>query len=260
MANSIKLLTIADGFGDNQAAPAWYPTYIKWPEIIRLMTRGVKLHNLSRYGAGNEYIVQCLRNNLTDKNTVLIQWARPNRLDLILSHNNEYTEYWKEEIKNDTVYNNNVIDFGSDRIWITSASTTPGVQEYHKKFIGHRQHQIRSQLFIDYATLLLEHTPHGFLLSETSNYLKETVKDTENWLWHQEFQGMSEFRYQSKYAELDLGLWQPIPLVQFDFIRQFVQPRFDLPWRSEQDIIAVENMLYNKYQEAIRNKPHDLHS
>ena len=72
---------------------------------------------------------------------------------------------------------------------------------------------------------------------------------------------MEEFRKQSKYVELELelGLVQPIPLVQFDFIRQFIQPRFDLPWRSERDINAVEAMLYRKYQESIKNKPHDTH-
>lgn len=257
MAKPMRLLTIADGFGDSQAVPAWYPHYIKWPEIIRLMTRGVELHNLSRYGAGNEYIVQSLRNNLIDKDRVLVQWAIPNRLDLVLSHNQEYTEYWNDQIKNDPVYNDNVVALGNQRVWITSASTSPGVQEYHKKFIGRQQHQMRSQLFVDYATLLLKHTQHGFLLTKTSEYLSETIKDTTN--WYNKFQGMCEFRHQSKYAELELGLVQPTPLAQFDFIRQFVQPRFDLPWRSERDINAVESMLYRKYQEAIKNKPHDTH-
>ncbi len=257
MAGPIRLLTIADGFGDSRAVPAWYPHYIKWPEIIHLMTRGVELHNLSRYGAGNEYIIQCLRNNLTGKDRILIQWAMPNRLDLVLAHNEDCTEYWNEQIKNDPVYKNNVVELDDKRIWITSASTAPGVQEYHKKFISHQQHQIRSQLFVDYATLLLKHTPHGFLLTKTSKYLSETVKDTANWYWHDKFQGMCEFRHQSKYAELELGLTQPTPLVQFDFIRQFIQPWFDLPWRSEREIQAVENMLHRKYQESIKNKPHD---
>jgi hypothetical protein len=70
---------------------------------------------------------------------------------------------------------------------------------------------------------------------------------------------MCEFRHQSKYAELDLGLDQPIPLVQFDFVRQFIQPYFDLPWRNEQDIQGVEKMLHRKYQESVKNKPYDTH-
>lgn len=257
MAEPLRLLTIADGFGDSQAVPTWYPNYIKWPEIIQLMTYGVELHNLSRYGAGNEYIIQCLRNYLTGKDRVLIQWAMPNRLDLVLAHNEEYSEYWNNQIKNDPIYNNNIVEIDNRRIWISSASTAPGVQEYHKKFISYQQHQMRSQLFVDYATLLLEHIQHGFLLTKTSEYLVKTVKNTNN--WYNKFQGMCEFRHQSKYAELDLGLVQPIPLIQFDFIRQFIQPRFDLPWRSEQDINAVETMLHRKYQEAIKNKPHDTH-
>ena len=255
MATPIRLLTITDGFGDSRAVPSWYPDYIKWPEIIRLMTRGVELFNLSRYGAGNEYIVQCLRNNLTEKDAVLIQWAIPGRLDLVLAHNAEYSKFWDDQIKNDPVYNNNVINLNDDRVWITSGSTASGVLEYHKKFISSRQHQIRSQLYIDYATLLLERVQHGFLLTKNSEYLGEAVKDTTNWYWHKEFHGMCEFRHQSKYADLELGIIQPTPLVQFDFIRQFIQPRFDLPWRSEREIQAVETMLHQKYKESIENRP-----
>lgn len=255
MATTVKLLTIADGFGDSQAVPAWYPMYIKWPEIIQLMTRGVELTNLSRYGAGNEYIIQTLKNNLSDKTAVLIQWAKPDRLDLVLSHNEECTEFWDQQIKNDSVYKDNVISVNGNRMWLTSASTAEGVREYHKKFISYQQHQIRSQLYVNYATLLLENIQHGFLLTKTSEYLRDTVTNNAGWFWHDQFQGMCEFRHQSKYAELELGLVQPTPLVQFDFIRQFIQPYFDLPWRNEREIQAVESMLFRKYQEAVKNKP-----
>lgn len=255
MAQDINLLTLADGFGDSNAVPAWYPDYIKWPEIIKLMTRGVTLHNLSRYGAGNEYILHCLRNNLIDKHAVLVQWADPRRLDLVLSHNNEYADFWSKKIASDPIYNNNILSCGNDSIWISSASTVPEVLEYHTKFIGLRQHQLRSQFYIDYATLLLEEIPHGFMLTKTSNYLSETIRDYSNWFWNQPFQGMCEFRHDSKYAELELNITQPLPLVQFDFIRRCIQPRFNLPWRSEQEILAVENMLYRKYQEALKNQP-----
>lgn len=72
MAQVINLLTLSDGFGDSRAVPAWYPDYIKWPEIIQLITQGVTVHNFSRYGAGNEYIIQCLRNNLDNTANMLI--------------------------------------------------------------------------------------------------------------------------------------------------------------------------------------------
>ena len=255
MVRSVNLLTIADGFGDSVAVPPWYPDYIKWPEIIKLMTRGLNLTNLSRYGAGNEYIVQCLRNNLQNIDSVLIQWAVPNRLDLTLSHDAERTEFWQTEIASDPIYHKNIVQVGSDRVWISSASSLDPVREYHKKFIGLRQHQVRSQIYIDYARLVLQNIPHGFLLTSTSKYLNETVKDDTDWYWHERFCGMSEFRNHSKYAELDLKLVQPIPLIHFDFIRQFIQPRFDLPWRSEKDLQAVESMLYQKYKESITNKP-----
>ena len=255
MDQNINLLTLADGFGDSRAVPSWYPDYIKWPEIIKLMTRGITLHNLSRYGAGNEYILNCLRNNLANKQAVIVQWAMPDRLDLILSHDSEYNNFWSQKISRDPIYNNNIVSCGNDSVWISSASTMPEVREYHTKFIGLRQHQLRSQYYIDYATLLLKDIPHGFMLTKTSNYLDETVREHNNWFWNQPFQGMCEFRYHSKYAALELDIVQPLPLVQFDFIRRFIQPKFNLPWRSEREIHAVENMLYRKYQEALKNKP-----
>jgi hypothetical protein len=255
MSQNINLLTIADGFGDSKAVPAWYPDYIKWPEIIKLMTRGVNLHNLSRYGAGNEYIIQCLRNNLPNKQLVIVQWAIPNRLDLVLGHNSEYTGYWSQQISSDPIYNNNVLPLGNTHIWISSSSTVPAVQEYHKKYISLQQHQMRSQMYVEYATLLLKDIPHGFMLTTTSEYLKETVTDYHSWMWGHPFQGMCEFRYNSKYAELELGITQPIPLVHYDFIKKFIMPKFDLPWRSNLEIQAVENMLFRKYNEALKNKP-----
>lgn len=251
----MKLLTLADGFGDSVASPTWYPDFLKWPEIIQLMTRGVDLVNMARYGAGNEYISQCLRSNITDKDAVIVQWAIPNRLDLVLSHP---TDFWNKEIANDPVYHNNVVSITNDSYWISSGSKNSHVIEYHQKYISAKQHQLRSQLFVDYAKLLIEShgLKHGFLLTWDSEYLQESVTDTANWFWHQPFKGMDSFRKISQYAELDqnLNLIQPISLIQFDFIKNFIMPYIDLHWRSDRDISAVENMLYRKYKQAFDNK------
>lgn len=255
MVEKINLLTLADGFGDSQAVPSWYPAYVKWPEIIKMMTKNINLVNLSRYGAGNEYIVNCLRNNWKNHNRILIQWAHPKRLDLVLDHQEPHQKFWQNEIQNDTVYKDNVLALGQDKFWITSGSKSLGVQEYHNKYISIRQHQMRSQMYVDYATLLLKDVPHGFLLTKASKYLQDTVHDHNNWFWHDQFQGMCEFRDVSRYRELDLGLTQPIPLIHFDFVQQFVQPKLDLPWRNNMEIQAVENTLYRKYQEALLNRP-----
>ena len=56
----MKLLTLADGYGDSIAVPAWYPKFWKWPKIIKLMTKGVDVVDHSRYGAGNEFMVNQL--------------------------------------------------------------------------------------------------------------------------------------------------------------------------------------------------------
>ena len=82
----MRLLTVADGFGETQTFPPWYPDFFKWPEIIQLMTKGTVLTNLSTNSTGNEYISYAIKHNIENKDTVLVQWAAPNRLDLLLDH------------------------------------------------------------------------------------------------------------------------------------------------------------------------------
>ena len=253
----MNLLTISDGFGDSVAVPQWYPEYIKWPDIIKLMTSGVNLTNLSRYGAGNEYIVNCLRNNLDDKNLVLVQWAAPNRLDLLLGHSKPYQEFWDDAIGNDPIYKDNIVEIGLEKFWITSNSTSAPVIEYHQKYITNAQHQMRSQIFIDYAKLAIEQNSieYRFLLTTDSEYLSNTVSNDIRWTWHHPWHGMHSFRFRSDFKDLDLGLMQPIPLIHFDFIKKFIMPEINLPWRSTAEIDAVENMLYKTYKESVQNKP-----
>jgi hypothetical protein len=247
----MRLLTLSDGYGDSVAVPPWYPKYWKWPEIIILMTKGVGLNNCSRYGAGNEFIVNQLKNNIKSADIVIVQWAQPNRLDLILNHSN--SNFWNDVIASDQVYCNNIVECGNNKFWISSASQTDAVQKYHQQYISVKQHQLRSQIFVEYAKLLLEqhNIDYRFMLVDNSDYLRINA----NWICHEPFKGMSDFKHKSKYSSLDLGIVQPTPLVAFDFVKQYIMPTVDLHWRSEREINAVENMLYQHYQEAVKNKP-----
>lgn len=246
----MRLLTLADGYGDSVAVPSWYPKYWKWPEIIKLMTKNVQLNNCSRYGAGNEFIINQLRENVNNADVVMIQWAQPNRLDLVLDHKN--SSYWDQIIANDPVYHNNVVNCGDIKFWISSASNAPAVREYHQKYICYKQHQIRSQIFVDYAKLMLEQRgiDYRFMLVVNDEYLNTDAK----WICHEPFKGMHDFRHKSKYSELDLGVVQPIPLVMFDFIKQYIMPDIDLQWRNTREINAVENMLHRHYREALKKR------
>lgn len=252
----MNLLTLADGFGDDIAAPSWYPRYFKWPKVIELMTKGVIVNNVSRHGAGNEYLVTALRNNIQTANIVLLQWTVPNRLDLVLNKSNTH---WQATIDSDTVYNDNTISSGKYKFWLSSGSTTADVIEYHNKYISAEQHQLRSQMFVDYAKLLIDQyqLEYQFMLTWDSEYLQNNVADDIKWSWHKPFKGMHDFRNHSKFSELDLGIIQPIPLIHFDFIKQFIMPCVELPWRSDREIAAVESMLYRHYQESITNRPND---
>ena len=246
----MKLLTLSDGYGDSQAVPLWYPNYWKWPKIINLMTKGVDVNNFSRYGAGNEFIVNQLKQHIGSTDAVIIQWARPNRLDLVLAHKDP--KFWQDVIASDLIYNDNILTCGANKFWISSGSKTHAVRQYHQEYISVKQHQLRSQIYIEYAKMLLEQREidYRFMLVEDSEYIDIDA----NWIWHEPFKGMDDFRYKSKYCDLELGIVQPIPLVAFDFIKQYIIPRIDLPWRNDKEIDAVENMLYRHYQEAVKNR------
>jgi hypothetical protein len=246
----MKLLTLADGYGDSIAVPQWYPKYWKWPKLIELMTKGLEIVNLSRYGAGNEFIVNQLKQNSNVADKAIIQWAQPNRLDLVLSHND--SKYWLDVIASDPVYYNNIVDCGNNKFWISSGSKTDPIKDYHQRFITLEQHRLRSQIFIEYAKMLLEaqKVDYRFMLVDNSEYLNIDA----NWICHEPMKGMSDFKKKSNYANLDLGIVQPTPLVAFDFIKQFVMPSIDLNWRSNREINAVETMLHRHYQEAVKNR------
>jgi hypothetical protein len=244
----MRLVTLSDGYGDSTAVPDWYQKYWKWPEIIKLMTKNLVLNNLSRYGAGNEFIVNQLKHCIDHADKVIVQWAQPNRLDLVLEHH-EPTQ-WTKVIASDQVYGQNVVECNDTKFWISSASKAPEVQEYHQKYICAKQHQLRSQIFVDYAKLLLNQrsVDYRFMLVENSEYLNVDA----NWICHEPFKGMNDFKRKSKYSALDLGIVQPIPLVAFDFVKQYIMPSIDLQWRNSREIDAVENMLYRHYQEAVK--------
>lgn len=246
----MKLLTLSDGYGDSTAVPDWYPRYLKWPEIIQFMSRGVNLDNRSRYGAGNEYIVNQLKQQVDSADVVIVQWAQPDRLDLVLDHADP--AFWQRVIDNDPVYHSNVLHCGNNKFWISSRSKATEVVQYHQQYITVKQHQLRSQIYVEYAKLLLEHNniDYRFMLVDDSEYLGISAR----WICHEPFKGMNDFKRKSKYCDLDLGMVQPIPLVAFDFIKQHIMPSIDLSWRNDREIAGIENMLYRHYQEAVKNR------
>lgn len=253
-----RLLTIADGFGDSGATPPWYRNFTKWPELIQMMAKNVELTNLSRYGAGNEYMVECLRANIDSADMVLFQWTHPYRLDLLLGHPDEIQSFWQDEISKDPVYNKNVLAVNKDRYWISSASKNEHVQEYHTRYISQLQHQRRTERQIEYATMLLEkkNKTFKFLLTYPLRFLKDMDINTSDWIWHKEYKSMEDFRSVSKYADLDLKTYvQPIPLIQFDFIRQHIMPRLNLEWNSTKELDDLETFLYTSHTEAMKNQP-----
>lgn len=251
----MKILCLADGFGDSQAYPVWYPDYFKWPRILGLMLKHVEILDFCRYGAGNEYLLWNLRQHHQHADVVLVQWAMPNRLDLLLHHTPEVRQIWQQKILQDPIYNDNIITVQDHQWWLSSASGVDWITQYHSNIMCLQQQQIRSMMFVEHAHSMLKGKSHGFMLTNDSDYLKNVDVTADTWIWHRPWHGMDSWRHHSEYNYLDLGLDQPIPLIHFDFIKKFIMPRFDLPWRRQRDIDAVESMLLRKFHNSIPSKP-----
>jgi hypothetical protein len=251
-----KILIIGDGFADPAAAHLWYQDFYKWPTLINLMAKNIAITNMARYGAGNEYMSYCLQSQYQHYDLVLIQWSKAERLDLVLDHTQEHLTFWQQTIAQDPVYQHNVVDLEGKKIWISSASKNQTVVEYHQKYITPTQHQMRSQLLVEHAMLMLEanNIDYRFMLTYDAPYLSNI---NARWMCHKPLRGQHSFRSVSKHSQADIDYVQPIPLVSFDYIRKVIQPNLDLDWRSDCDLDALEVMLLKKHQLAMKQKPND---
>lgn len=222
------------------------------------MAENINVVDLSRYGAGNEFIansvLNCVEQHTPD--LVLVQWTMPRRLDLLLSHSDETAKIWKDTIDSDPVYCQNVLGVGGQCWWLSSSSQCQSVRHYHDHYISVEQHQNRSRQLIDYVRLWFNEREidYKFMLSVSADYLKDRITKSV-WSWHQPWQGLHEFRNHSDYAELDFGLTQPISLVQFDFIKKYLMPTVNLDWHDNNKLTKVENLLYKQYQTAKTKRP-----
>ena len=253
---TFKILTLSDGFGDTTASPAWYPDYYKWPFILGLMTEKTEIINLSKYSAGNEYITNALRSNYKQADAVFVMWPTASRLDLMLTHENPIIKsQWEDIIKNDPVYHDNIKIIDETKWWLSGGSKQSSVLEYHERFISRPQHQLRAQIWMEYCHQLLQEKMHGFMLTYELSYIKNLNVPEDTWIWHEPFKGITDWRLKSRFRDLDLKINQPIPLIQFDFIKQFIMPKFDLPWRTDPEVDAIESMLLKKHNFFKDNSP-----
>jgi hypothetical protein len=212
------ILTISDGNGVDS-------NFKKWPFYLRLLvSKNAIVINRSVIGASNEMIFMQLAEAVNSESIdcAIIQWSNPVRLDVIVD------DFWAEQAKIDPTYHFNLVNNNLQKWWVTSASTNPYIQEYHKKYISFWQAVQRSQSYMMAAAELLKFHKINFVFSlcYKFNFLSphRAILDSYPWVWHESTQGLSEFRTHSQFKEYDTKLAQPHTLIQLEWIDKVLKP------------------------------------
>lgn len=213
-----NLLVISDGNGVDT-------DFKKWPFYLQILVGDrFNVINKSIIGASNEMMYMQLAEALQEHtiHKAIIQWSRPNRIDVLLD------PFWEEQAKADPVYHFNIVESNRRKWWVSSASKNPHIFEYHSKYIKYWQAIQRSQAWMLAASELLKSNDIDFCFALCYNFtFSKPVKNSLlkcPWVWHKPEQGLSEFRMHSKYQSFDTQLPRPHTLIQLDWIDKVLRP------------------------------------
>lgn len=226
----MRILASGDGFTFNNR-------WEEWPEVIERISSATVI-NVGYIGAGNEYIFNSIIDNLTDDiDYVIVQWALSSRLDLIIDNHE------KENIINtDVEYNNNIIN----NWWLSSASKTQFVQDYHKNYIGKKQALLRTRNYIlSLQSILNERKiPYKFFSTyEIEIDKNDKLIDWSKWIL------CSTAKFSKLYSDKRGNEIQPSTYVHFKYVTEF----FKFPFFEQEKINELENLLETNNYFLYRN-------
>lgn len=136
-----KIYTFGDGYATGHLWP-------EWPQILAALVPEYTVVNTAGIGAGAEYLVHKLVQQLDLMHTshVIFQWPVADRFDKLVEDSR-----WLEIIKNDPIYHFNTIPDDMHVWWLSSASQQKEIRTYHEFFVQSEQHRMR---LADYQTLV----------------------------------------------------------------------------------------------------------
>jgi len=175
-------------FGDGYAAGHIWP---EWPQILQALLPDCTVINTAAVGAGPEWLVHKFVElvPVMQNSTVIFQWPQADRFDKLLED-----PWWKAIADSDAVY-----DFNQyNSWWLSSASNSPKVKQYHREFIQSQQHQVRLNTY----QVLVKNT----LENLNCKYIETSTKDQESYSRRSEFNSIRQ-------QEI-----QPSPAVHFEWV------------------------------------------
>lgn len=133
-----KIFCFGDGFATGHLWP-------EWPQILQALLPDHDIVNTAGIGAGDEFLVSGFVDQIPDmaNQQVIFQWPYTKRFDKLLQD-----QTWQQTISQDPVYHFNVVNDSKNRQWwLSSASTSADITQYHACYAQSRQQQRRREMY-----------------------------------------------------------------------------------------------------------------
>jgi hypothetical protein len=217
-------------FGDGYATGHIWP---EWPQILQALLPEIQVHVVAGVGAGDEWLVTQLVHELPNMagSTVIFQWPMAGRFDKLIQD-----QEWQQIAESDPVYFFNFYTSHNQTWWLSSASDSQEVKNYHNIVQSH-QHSQRQQNY----KILVEHTLKN--LKCTTIFTSTAEQES--------------YSRQHRFALLRQQEIQPGPAVHFYFVKEILLPQLNVVLQClnqlEQAILNQVWIPYDPDREEIWN-------
>jgi len=208
-----KIVCLGDGFATGHIWP-------EWPQILQALMPEYNVSEISGIGAGSEFLVSelVLCKDIKDAH-VAFQWPIASRFDKLLEDNS-----WASLIANDSVYSENIKNSADRKWWLSSASVTTPIKQYHEFYIQKKQANLRHDVYKTLVTAFLNERNCNFVFTSTSE--------------------QDRFSNDIRFNQVRQDQIQPSPIVHFYFLTEIILPKLGLipdPSRTE----LLRNLIYS---------------
>ena len=155
-----KIFTFGDGFATGHLWP-------EWPQILQALLPDYEIINFAAIGAGAEWLVTQFTTQIPvmRDEIVIFQWPQANRFDKLIED-----EHWRDIARNDPSYSFNlIVDDDNRSWWISSASKSAEIVNYHNTYIQHRQHILRLNTYKTLIGHTLQNINCKYFFTSTSD-------------------------------------------------------------------------------------------
>jgi hypothetical protein len=209
-------------FGDGYAAGHIWP---EWPQILQALLPEYEVIVESGIGAGPEWLVTKFVQSL-DKlpnATVIFQWPQPDRFDKLIQD-----QHWQTIADCDPVYYFNLHCHNNQTWWLSSASDSAEIVQYHRDFVQLQQHQLRLANYQILVKNTLENLNCSYFFFSTAE---------------QEI-----YSQQNKFLTVKQKEIQPSPLVHFDYCVEKILPSLNIDIKCHDKLQSlIENQTWIPY-------------